>query len=806
MTQLKRAPLLPIGQIELVDKRSMLPPIWRRLFLSLEEANVSIVEKPHQVSLSDNDQGQLVNYLSGADYRPLSGDGSFSIVESDDEIQAAEFLAGLLGHELSSGSSDTVIIRGGNTSFLDRTLQKQNLPRLGAGLVSSQRSILQLLPLTFATCWKPFDPFRLIEFLMLPQSPLPPYVASTFMESLRTQPGREGPAWQKAWATVLEKSTTKDSIESSTDLALVAADRAAIEVAAAEVVVAAARQRQEWAQWLQPELFQANLGMPSSAAIDICHRVRNHALTLSAQYKDEVYARAATDAENAAQAIELQGQKSLPRRQLEHILSAVLAEGYRADKAEEAPWVLVDHPGQICAPAGNVFWWLFVADEGLPRPHIWTRAELAELSEHDVHLESAIAATAREAISWRRPLTAPCRKLCLIKPRTLAGTYVAPHPFNHELSGLLQETDADASNRFIVQAHRLYKEEKMEFGDRILARTPIKNKTIPGERGVWQIGAGIIIDKSESPSSLERLIECPLSWLLQSRAFLRRGNLLSVVSAELLAGNLAHAVFAEMFSTQMFSAEIFTAELSSTIDDIATKTEQTFDRLCPQYAAPLLMPGKSLQRSNLRKAVTEGVVHLATLVKQAGFSTINCENQLTLLYDGVELSGRSDLHLTHPKGCDYVIDLKWTRFSTRRKQELEAGHALQLAIYSSLCQNSNGRPTEAGYYVLAQKELLTSSPGPFPPYTYVEGPALSDTFDKIIAAYHKHMKHLHAGTVYATGISTPDADNTPAAVTRSAGGKPISWTPVPDVQLTKEPPCKFCHYSRICGTRRVGSS
>jgi len=784
ITALTQAPSIPIRQIELMDKRSMLPPIWRRLFLCLEAVNISIVERAHQLPLYDSDQGQLLKYISRADHRALKGDGSFSIVESDDEIQAAEFLAALLSKQSTSGA-ETVIIRGGSTSFLDQTLRKQNLPRLGGGFISAQRSVLQMLPLFFANCWKPFDPYRLIEFLMLPQSPVPPYVASCFIEALRNQPGIDGPAWQQAWTKALERKR----------LALTKEGKSDNEIDGFEITA-----RQEWAQWLQPELFDPSVGISAITAVNVCHRIRNRALSLFAQCGDEIYSRAAVNAENTALAIEIHKAADVTRRQLEHILSSVLADGYRADPAQEAMWSLVDHPGQICAPVENIFWWHFIApDDAVPRPHLWSHDELTELGSHDIQLDSAIAATAREAISWRRPMLAPCRKLCLIRPRTVAGRYVAAHPFHHELQGLLETAEPAVGNRLIVQAHQLYKNDKFEFGDQVLLRRLTKAQTLPGERGVWHVSGTAIADKVESPASLERLLACPLSWLLRSRAFLRRGNLLTIASGEQLAGNLAHAVFAQVFSAPDFG----------TADDIALRAQEVFDSLCPRYAAPLLLPGKSLQRSNLRKAVTEGAAHLASLIREAGFSTVRCENELTMLHDGIALSGRYDIHLTHPEHADFVLDLKWSKFPHDRKQELEQGHALQLAIYSSLCRSSSGRRTEAGYYVLAQKELFTSADKPFEPYRHVEGPPLTDTFNNIISAYKSHMEHLRAGTIYATGIAAPSMENCGAVSSKSdstLGSKPIWWTPVPKVKLSKEPPCKVCDYNNICGKRRLNSS
>ena len=821
---------VPIAEIQLIDGEASLPPIWRRIIRALATSSTTIRDFNISAQDGSRDVSKLARSLAHLQKVEctIDGDGSFSLVESDDEVQAADFMSSLLA---ASSPGDTVVIRGSDTSLLDRLLHKRGLPILGGAPRSPLRGVIQLLPLTFELCWNPIDPMRILEFLALPYSPVPNFAGACFAYAIRGQPGIGGSAWLNAWQTALARKRTALEREQQ--------DNVAIEKALEQ-------SERNWKEWLEPSRFDPSEGMDALHVVAACKRVRNHAIKMHSVQQRSIFAELAVYADVLADTVELTGLTKIPRAQLDRMLESVIGGGYKADEPEASQWVPVDHPGQIYAPASTVIWWGFNNNLSPPRPNAWTQAELAALSAQSVDIEKPASAIAREAKSWRRPFVVGCERIILIKPRTVAGRSVAAHPFFHELSGVLDSSSPAVRAKTVSQANVIYDSPKAEVCGHTLVRQYLPGKLLPAAHRIWKVSPYSVPLREESPSSLERLLGCPLNWLLRLGARIRPGNLISVAHGDQLSGNLAHAVFAALFSRLDPDLET----------DIAYRTELLFDELCPKVAATLLMPGNSLERLRLKRSLSEAAVHLLALIKKAGFRQIECESERHAKHGDIQLVGRSDMVLrfsdktegTSSKrstnystkvlndmsgedqaaptsearlalwqppesdgrtstDLDVVLDLKWARRGVYRRREIEEGRAVQLAIYAWLCQKESNRSTIAAYYMLSQKQLFTTSKHPFPEYTYVDGPPLDDTFTRVMESYLVHLRSLSDGTIYATGIQNA-SQGTDGIAERFAerlvhDDSTEALSPVPGVSLILEPPCKFCEYGRLCGKKEL---
>jgi ATP-dependent helicase/nuclease subunit B len=774
---LERGASLPIDEIVLCDLLDHLPPMWNRMVSAIERNGVSI----KQLELSPLTDGSDIANLGHSllEYSPsctLNGDGTFAVAEADDEVQAADLVASWLRTQ-DSNSASTVIIRDASTSILDQFLRKAGLPKIGCNLAKSQQSFLQLLPLCLEMSFRPLDVARYIEFLMLPNCPLPRFAADCFIHALKNQPGIGGSAWKNAWTVALERKRTaiRNHGEQS-------------EMDNLEKIIG--ETEQEWRQWLEPPACEED-GMLVADVVAACKRVRQYALRLMASRGNAVFARGAVLADTLAAAAEAAGAQKLPRAQLGRMLETVMNDASSADDAEASPWTAVDHPGQIFAPVDTVLWWGFTSERIQPHSHPWSAAELSYFAENGVQLETPATRMVREGQSWRRPFVAPCKRLMLIRPRTVAGREAAAHPLSHELAEYLERSTSATRGKIIVQAHQLYQKPEIAVIGQKVKRVQVAPMNVPAKRSVWQVAPERIAPQAQMPSTLERLLGCPLSWVLRFIAQVRPGNLLSVADGDQLAGNLAHAVFAELFSTNNDSAS------SAEFSELAGKV---FDDMCARTAAPLLMPGKSLELHRLKRSVCEGAAHLRELMRTAGFGEITCESEVSRELEDLRILGRPDMVLHGKEGnADFIVDLKWARQSAYRRRELSEGKAIQLAVYSWLASNEE-KPAAAGYYMLSQKQLFSSAAQPFPPYTHVKGPSLKETFAKMIASYAQHMKHLSAGTVYATGVINTAAEENKTQWLSDVEPEQEA-SPVPNVELVLEPPCKFCDYGRICGVK-----
>lgn len=781
--KLENGAKVPFDEIRLVDSEESLPPIWWRIFSALRLSGV-VVEK---LSLggrqrSDSDLGKLRERIVGFETGTgngasleLTADGSLTVIEADDEVQAADLAAEILKcHHLSE--EPHVVIRGGSTSFLDRLLQRANLPSLGGANSSAQRGFMQIIPLALKLCWSPVNPTDIIEFLMLPNSPVPRFAASCFIKALRQEPGVGSASWENAWVKALERK--RKSYETSAEKL----DEASIEE---QLKLAEA----EWKVWLATPLFSPKSGMPTSYVVSLCRRIRAHALARFAVFGEEVFGKTAAYADVLAQSVEAWPEKTIPAAQLERMVESVLDEGYSLAEPEASSWTPVDQPGQIFGDASTVLWWGFVSSSRHGRATPWTGDELEYLQKKEnVLIENPNAAITRDALSWRRPVAA-AKRLILIKPRTVAGQTVAAHPFFHEILEHIESASPEARALIVRQAHQIYLHPQIDIAGNTIVRAESLAGKLPSARPVWKISPGTVTAREESPSSLERLLGCPMSWMLRYKAFINRSDILSIPEGEQLAGNLAHAVF----------AKIMTPGIPLSSEGIEEIAEAVFDDLCPKVAAPLLLHGHSLERQRLRKAICEGAAHLVSMLNQTGFSSVECESAKKQCIDDVALFGQPDMVLRHPDHADFVLDLKWTKREQYRRREITEGHAVQLAVYAALARVESEAPTNAGYYMIKQKLLLSTSGTVFPSHTYISGPSLDETFKKILSNYKQHMQHLGDGTVYATGVEHALDAPSPTAVvddqlTLVAGE-------VPGITLSLEPPCRFCHYGRICGQK-----
>lgn len=818
LTRLERVEGVGIESITIVDELSILPPVWQKLINALKGKGVQIMTSfcsSSDIGLSTNnapstDLQKLSAFLHNNQLTQLSGDGSLVILESDDEVQAADFVSALL-LSVSCSDDNVVIIRGDTSSFLDHLLQQRNLPALGGIEKSSMRGYMQLLPLALEVLWEPFDPSRLLELLTLAAGPISPSIARHFVYALKIQPGIAGDAWEKAWQLTRENLVTWDA-KTEEDRVCSSSDIGSETNTTRTPSKAVLEKEAFFREWLEPFRFDPQKGVPAVVAVQVCERVKLHAYlrfnSMTGKISEaqiQVFLRTAVFAETLLESIKASGSELITRSQLLRMMESAAGEGYTPDTPEASTWTPVDHPGQIIGSADLILWWGFVSNRNHGVSTAWSNEEIDFLEKLEVYLDSPQNAVVREAKSWYRPLTASAGRLVVVKPRTVAGRTVAAHPFYHEVAALVEATPHTVRTRIIKQAHEIYSQAVSEISDHKIVCRPVLKRALPRPRPVWNITPSDLSRSSENATSLERLLSCPMSWLFEHKKKFRFGNLLSVSAGEQLSGNLAHEVFAAVFSHK----EILDKhdEEQASMEVIEMLAAKYFEELCPKIAAPLLLPGNSLERQKLKKAIVDGTGNLANLIREAGFSRIQCETEHEQKVDGIVLRGRIDMVLSHPDNYDYIIDLKWTRRAPYRRREISEGRAIQLALYAALLKSSFTVETKGGYYLIGQRQLFSAAQSPFPIHSFVDGPTLDQTFEVMLDNYRNHMKVLSSGTICATGF----AETAPVVPDESGidfyFDDDVEQTPgrVPGATLTLEPPCRICNFGRLCGKKEFDS-
>ena len=118
-----------------------------------------------------------------------------------------------------------------------------------------------------------------------------------------------------------------------------------------------------------------------------------------------------------------------------------------------------------------------------------------------------------------------------------------------------------------------------------------------------------------------------------------------------------------------------------------------------------------------------------------------------------------------------VLDIKWGRAAGRR-QELVAGGASQLAVYTRLANTA----ASIGYYIIKGQALMLMGKG-LADTEVLDGPSPEDTWTGMRASLAERLDQLHQGMVIDTCAAV--AGNEPPDRSGLADGK-LVVAPQPD--------------------------
>jgi ATP-dependent helicase/nuclease subunit B len=754
-----------ISSVKLIGECERLPALWQELLTNMTLNGTDIQFSTSSVGApADSDLGKIQRMFAGADGAPLSNDGTFTLLEADDELQASEAVAAYLGADLSQ-NENLVIVRGANTALLDEACSIQGLPRIGGELKSRWRSIPQLLPLSIANRWEPPDALALLEFLSLPMAPLPRNVGYRFARALRLEPGFGSLHWREAWSNALEENVIQDGTEQST-----AKTRSTQETF-----------ERELKYWLTPPRYDPHDGIPTDELIELSRRIQRW--TLQKAHGDDSSSNMLMELHALckcfAEAVKGTSLTKIPKTQLDRITDAVFKDGVAApgSSAEASTWSHVDVPGQVWNNAVRLIWWGCVGNRSERFHFPWSVEEVTALSALGLSLEHPSAETLRQADSWRLCLSNIKETVLLVRSRVSAGEPTMQHPFWTELSARLSLSNDNAIQSVAWQAHNLYENSSTSLGGRILIREKVEPSIIPSSASTWEVQRGLIAPRSEeSSSSIELLLGCPMAWTLRYQAQMHPGSMLSVPEGDKLSGNLIHSCIHKLYEEKT----------DWTPDDAANRVTEIFDEQVREIALPFLLPGKIVERTQTRKALSEAIFDFQKLVQERGFRVFATEvRHRTSLLES-HLVGQLDLVLRDQNLNEYVVDFKWSGDTKYRRDEIRQGRHLQLACYASLRREFGPAPVDAGYYMVKQRQLLSATSNSFP-FNYVTSPtSLENLWESALVNCENEFAQLFKGRVCAKGVESP------LSIEGAAPSDLIS------------PPCKFCDYGYICGKKEYG--
>jgi hypothetical protein len=582
---------------------------------------------------------------------------------------------------------------------------------------------------------------------------------SFFAEAIRQHPGINGPKWKEA----LKKSLLTDTTKKPNDF------------------------RNELKFWFgDNQRYSPDLGLPVELIVDVCNRLSEWAGKQGGIDNDDILIKSASVFQNFKEVVEASNEDPVTEPQLNRILDSVVGEGLEGSNSvqEAAPWHVVDTPGQVWGPADTIIWWNFTSNGTDPLHSPWTPDEATSLSSLAVELKPTRDHRLQEAGYWRNAVRWARKRLVLVAPTSIAGKEVNFHPFWDEI-GYLLDTNNKNTRALLFDASSLWRKDSVNLMGHDLKRDSVPLCTPPQPQTEWETPQPVQVRSEESPTSMEKLIACPLAWVMEHVLKIEPQKMISLPSGSQMLGTLAHAVF----------KEIFTKTPLPSPDEASDYAESSFDDLAPQMASPFLLSQATPERDRARAVLASAAKKLAELIGSWKLTVIGLEQDKDRkdFRQNQAFGGRIDLILGKDQYDEVVIDLKWSRMSKNKKDELIEGKSIQLAAYAWLLTTAKTSFPFGAYYMLAQGELLAPNGHFFEPECVVSKVDLKEIWTAAVKAYETRLQELNSKIAKVEGVtSKTQTTNTPK--------KKVPSPAIPgQLSIQLEPKCNYCSFVNLCG-------
>ncbi len=766
---------VPIGSIELIEPVDILPPVWQDLLKKLQNQGTYI----HIRQEDGREQtGNLACTQAGlrgtVDNKTLSPqDDSLILLQADNEWEAAEHLALWLASQPEANNLVTIIC-GSDTNVLDQALRRHGLPRLGRSEASRWREIQQVLPLMLSNAWKPVDIRLLVELLSLTESPLPRWVCRTLLNAINKEPGVGGQAWNNALETI--EAQRKEKLEAKQDPQQEEKAKAYVKAINSLLV---------------EERYDPNDGIPEENLRKRCQKVIEW---LSWKLGDDPMLVEVVGHARQLQELSV-GKGQIARITLERMLDTIIGAGSYADDSceEAAPWQVVDHPGQIVDPCGEIIWWGF-NDPMIKSPTYWTDHERSDLWAAGVQIEESPAFRRREASAWQQGVMHAENRFIAIYIAQLDGAEVFHHPFWDTICYAAARAGNSLSEEEVQTC--LMREckkydclQEWEFAGRKQTLRDVLEEKPAEYIASHTVSPSVIKAPAQlSYSQIGTMIACPLKWAMQYHAGLRLSESQTIPSSNQMLGTLCHRIVEILYSDGR----------QWNMNDAAWETGRLYDDLIPSMASELLLEGNAIENLRCRAGIIEAVRQLVESINRLKLTVEKTEAPLQAKINDIPVIGYADLLLRDADGHSLILDLKWSYSSKYYRQEVEAGNALQLAVYAWMLRTAE--PTQdihSGYFMLAQGQLISDS-------SWLAGEAiasprtLEEVWDMAVAALNNDLQQLGDGSIEARGVKELLAQNEYGKSAEKIN-EMFQEQCLAKGMLYRKPQCGYCDYSRLCG-------
>ncbi|MFT4691727.1 MAG: hypothetical protein ACI9OD_003953 [Limisphaerales bacterium] len=665
-----------VDELRVVDPEEWLPFMWKVLLARLVPDFAPPVFEP----VGDSDLARFQKAL--LEDQPefnFTGDGSIEFVTAYSEAVLAHAAA----QRIASSGEPSTLVEGDNLQLVDEALKQLDEPTCGAATKSRARSIPQLLNLVMQLQWLPFDPQRLLDFLVHPECPVSRKLRNGLAAAVIEEPGMGGTAWNQA----IEKTRIFFSERHADEPDLREKNLGRID--------------DDLRDWLSPPTLNPT-GAESTVLAEVAERL-GHWANQRAQTAEQA---APMFHHLRALAREFAGiireQPAVTRAGGERLLWQLTGSGVStADGPAELGHTPVLPISGFVKPVDTVVWWNF-AEPAAPPTQPWTPAELAALDRRNIQPPSAESLARQSADRQMRPILAARNRLILCKAAQREGEEIPEHPLWTRLLAAVRHGE--------TKPVPLNVDERLTHpsDDQALRLDELDGRSLPRLQRWLQLPEQIAIPQREreSFSSLKTLIYSPFEWVCKYTARLTLGTLANsrlAVDAR-LQGQLVHRLVEIMFPV----SEPGFAWQESSEEQLDEWIDRHWPTLLRHEGAMLLLPGHQSDASGLRSMARRTLLSLIQMLRRHDARNIVSDHKPDPLEFGTGvLRGDVDLCYESGSGESVVVDLKFGGHNGR-EPEVRNNTALQLAVYGYLM--SNGKldpPPKSAFYILTRRAWIT---------------------------------------------------------------------------------------------------
>jgi RecB family exonuclease len=689
---------------------------------------------------------------------PANGQPRLTVLSAETEWEAAENAARWLA---AGDNQSTAVVSSDSSALLDHYLAGHGLPAIGVGSPSIWRPQDQLIPLFFEVIWSPPNVQLLGELLTLPGSPVRRTAARHILESLKREPGTGGEAWKAAISAIAADAQLGPELAATLD-------RLFCTGVLVEDDDASGTDLAERAEWLAGRLrARASKDDAAKTTASLLQRILALVTPLP----------------------------RVSRRDLRRIISAVITPSTGTlVSAEAAPWLRLGHLAELTDAVDRVLWWGFQSSR-TTSVRRWDAHDIETLSRVGVHLPTPEELSALE-VSQTLAAASRTRNLLLVQIEQRDGERVEGNPLLEALTAAQPgQTDGSLSDRLHLLTRKpealIDATGHWALADRRMELVAVAQHRPVAPPAVHELGPNpALLPERLSFTQLSTLLGCSLAWVLKHKSHLSVPPAASVPSDNQMLGIFAHKV-----------VEVLQDQLRTKHRAVPAQEEvrAAVERLLPQLASELLLPGQKSRLAGVQATIETTVMTFFEQLQRGGVVLQEMEKEfakdLHFTAGGVsytvEVKGRADAVGIDASGRTAVVDLKWSNNDKYRREEVQRGEALQLALYQWALSPSELPPdAPTAYYMLKQGSFVSAHPEFGSAIHASQDP--SQLWQQAVRAIEFTVEEVLAGRITATE---------PAANSLAEGEPGADALAAANGRLHMKPNCKYCDFGTLCGLK-----